>query len=89
MEHRLRENNAARALLLPMGRTVASNGTNGNRREAGFFLHHIGASGPAAFDIVSATSRQMKQIDPVCMLDSQIARASVSPTRAGLTRRPN
>ena len=73
MEHLLRENGAASALLLPMGRAVASNGTNGNRREAGFFLHHIGASGPAASDIVSATSRQMKKIDPVRMLESQMA----------------
>ena len=73
MEHLLRENDAARTLLLPMGRAAASNGTNGNRREVGFFLHYIGASGPAASNIVSAMSWHMKKIDPVRMLESQMA----------------
>lgn len=81
-EHLLQENDAAasfserklsQSLLLPMGRAVATNWSNGNRREAGVFLRHIGASGPTASDIVSTTSRQMKKIDPVRMLESQMA----------------
>jgi len=81
-EHLLRENDIAassaerkmsQSLLYPMGRAVATNWTNGNRREAGVFLRHIGASGPTASDIVSTTSRQMKKIDPVRMLESQMA----------------
>jgi len=81
-EHLLRENDdtassaerkLSQSLLYPMGRAVATNWTNGNRREAGMFLRHIGASGPTAADIVSATSRQMKKIDPVRMLESQMA----------------
>jgi len=81
-EHLLRDNDGAashaerklaQSLLYPMGRAVATNWTNGNRREAGMFLRHIGASGPTAADIVSATSRQMKKIDPVRMLESQMA----------------
>lgn len=81
-EHLLRDNESetfsgerqlAQSLLLPMGRAVATNWTNGNRREAGVFLRHISASGPTAADIVSATARQMKKIDPVRMLESQMA----------------
>merc|ERR1712194_45206 len=81
-EHLLRENDSvtssaerklSQSLLLPMGRALATNWTNGNRREAGVFLRHIGASGPTASDIVSTTSRQMKKIDPVRMLEGQMA----------------
>ena len=81
-EHHLQENETAaspaekklsQSLLFPMGRAIATNWTNGNRREAGVFLRHIGGSGPMASDIVSTTSRQMKKIDPVRMLESQMA----------------
>ena len=67
------ERKLSQSLLYPMGRAIATNWTNGNRREAGVFLRHIGGSGPTAADIVSATSRQMKKIDPVRMLESQMA----------------
>jgi len=81
-EHLLRENDCnasaaerklSQSLLYPMGRAVATNWTNGNRREAGAFLRHIDGSGATAADIVSTTSRQMKKIDPVRMLESQMA----------------
>lgn len=81
-EHLLRDNDTAnssgerqlsQSLLFPMGRAIATNWTNGNRREAGVFLRHISASGPTAADIVTTTSRQMKKIDPVRMLESQMA----------------
>ena len=81
-EHLLRENDAvassternlSQSLLLPMGRALAVNWTHGNRREAGVFLRHIGASGSTAAELVAATSRQMKKIDPVRMLESQMA----------------
>jgi cohesin complex subunit SA-1/2 len=61
------------SLLYPLGRAIATNWTNGNRREAGVFLRHIGGSGPTAAEIVTTTSRQMKKIDPVRMLESQMA----------------
>ncbi len=67
------ERQLAQSLLFPMGRALATNWTNGNRREAGVFLRHISASGPTAADIVSNTSRQMKKMDPVRMLESQMA----------------
>lgn len=67
------ERKLSQALLYPMGRALATNWTNGNRREAGMFLRHIDASGPTAAAIVSETSRQMKKIDPVRMLESQMA----------------
>ncbi|KAL9183151.1 hypothetical protein ACHAXT_004938 [Thalassiosira profunda] len=87
-EHLLRENEAASAhlvtpskaerylsqsLLYPMGRAVAGNWVLGNRREAGVFLRHASASGPAATEIVAAASRAMRKIDPVRMLESQMA----------------
>jgi cohesin complex subunit SA-1/2 len=67
------ERKLSQSLLYPMGRAIATNWTNGNRREAGVFLRHISGSGPTAADIVSATSRQMKKIHPVRMLESQMA----------------
>ena len=81
-EHLLRDNDGtstsaerklSQSMLFPMGRALAANWDNGNRREAGVFLRHIGASGPVASDIVSTTSRTMKKIDPVRMLESQMA----------------
>lgn len=56
-----------------MARAVSTNWNYGNRREAGVFLRHISASGPTAADIASTTSRCMKKIDPVRMLESQMA----------------
>jgi len=81
-EHLLRENDGvsslaerklSQSLLFPLGRAVAANWTNGNRREAGVYLRHIGASGPTASEIVSSTSRTMRKIDAVRMLESQMA----------------
>lgn len=81
-EHLMRENDAAspsaerhmaQSMLFPMGRAIATNWTAGNRREAGVFLRHISASGPTSVDIVSTTSKVMKKIDPVRMLESQMA----------------
>lgn len=69
----LAERNLSQSLLYPMGRAIATNWTNGNRREAGVYLRHICGSGPTAADIVSATSRQMKKINPFRMLESQMA----------------
>ena len=79
-EHYLRDNDAGvenkklpQSLLLPMGRAIAANWNSGNRREAGMFLRHISSSGPTASNIVSASCKEMKKIDPVRLLESQMA----------------
>ena len=81
-EHLLRENDGAatnaerklsQSLLFPMGRALAGNWEYGNRREAGVYLRHIGGSGQTASEIVASTSRVMKKIEPVRMLESQMA----------------
>jgi cohesin complex subunit SA-1/2 len=79
-EHYLRKNDSEvenkklpYSLLLPMGRAIATNWTSGNRREAGMFLRHISSSGPFASSIVTTASKEMKKIDPVRLLESQMA----------------
>jgi cohesin complex subunit SA-1/2 len=80
-EHLLRENEVAskenkmlaQSLLLPMGRAIANNWARGNRREAGVFLRHISSAGPTATAIVSSACDQMKKVDSVRMLESQMA----------------
>ena len=67
------ERNLAQSLLFPMGRAISTNWTTGNRREAGVYLRHIADSGPTASEIVSTTARSMKKIEPVRMLESQMA----------------
>ena len=79
-EHYLRDNDSVvenkklpQSLLLPMGRAIIANWNTGNRREAGMFLRHISSSGPTAESIVSTTCKEMKKIDPVRLLESQMA----------------
>lgn len=79
-EHFLRDNDSGsenrklpQSLLLPMGRAIVANWNTGNRREAGMFLRHISSSGPTAASIVSASCKEMKKIDPVRLLESQMA----------------
>ena len=64
----VQEKKLSQSLLYPMGRALAANWTNGNRREAGIFLRHIGASGETASDVVSTTCRAMRKIDTVRMV---------------------
>eukprot|EP00804_Cyclotella_cryptica_P015054 CCRYP_000638-RD/>CCRYP_000638-RD protein AED:0.18 eAED:0.18 QI:0/0.75/0.6/1/0.75/0.6/5/233/1090 len=61
------------SLLLPMGRAIVTNWNSGNRREAGMFLRHISSSGPTASSIVSGCCKEMKKIDAVRLLESQMA----------------
>jgi cohesin complex subunit SA-1/2 len=79
-EHYLHENDSGvenkklpQSLLLPMGRAIVANWNTGNRREAGMFLRHITSSGPTAASIVAASCKEMKKIDPVRLLESQMA----------------
>ena len=56
-----------------MGRAIVANWNTGNRKEAGIFLRHISSSGPTAASIVSTSCKEMKKIDPVRLLESQMA----------------
>jgi len=64
---------SARALLLPMGRSIASNWKLGNRREAGHVLAHITGSGSTASEVVDALSRLLKKVEPVRLLEAHMA----------------
>lgn len=80
-EHQLRDNEIEakdnkilpQSLLLPMARAIANNWSRGNRREAGVFLRHIASSGSTAASVVTSTVDSMKKVDPVRMLESQMA----------------
>lgn len=62
----------AQALLLPLGRALAFNWKEGNRREAAVALSHINGSGDVTSDKISALTRLMKRVDPVRLLESQM-----------------
>ena len=49
-------------LLLPLGRGLATNWQNGNRREAGAALAHITGSGKPAHHLVQSFSRVFKKV---------------------------
>ena len=63
----------ARHLLLPLVRGFASNWKLGNRREASHAFRHITGSGSTASDMVDAVSRLLKKIEPVRLLEAQMA----------------
>lgn len=63
----------ARALLLPICRSVAVNWKLGNRREAGILLSHIVGSGSDVSEIVSQLSKELKKIDSMRLLESHMA----------------
>ena len=52
----------ARQLLLPLSRSLATNWSLGNRREAGVVLAHVTGSGQEAASIVSAMSKLLKKV---------------------------
>ena len=62
-----------RRMFLPFARSLATNWKCGNRREAGYALAHITGSGPEASKIVGAMARVVKKIDPVRLLETQMA----------------
>lgn len=62
-----------RKMFLPFARSLATNWRSGNRREAGYALAHITGSGPEASKIVCAMVRVVKKIDPVRLLETQMA----------------
>jgi cohesin complex subunit SA-1/2 len=62
-----------REMFLPFARSLATNWKYGNRREAGYALAHITGSGPEAAKIVGAMARVVKKIDPVRLLETQMA----------------
>jgi len=63
----------ANDLLLPFGRSVAFNWKLGNRREAGVLLSHITGSGAESTEVVTAVSRLLKKVQPVRLLEAQMA----------------
>mmetsp|Transcript_24504 Transcript_24504/g.36303 ORF Transcript_24504/g.36303 Transcript_24504/m.36303 type:complete len:1119 (+) Transcript_24504:1970-5326(+) len=61
------------SLLLPLARSLATNWSNGNRREAGVALAHVTGSGQEAQSLVSAMSRVLKKTEPVRLLEAHMA----------------
>jgi len=49
-------------LLLPLSRSLATNWSSGNRREAGVALAHITGSGQGAASVVSTLSKLLKKV---------------------------
>lgn len=54
-----------RQLLLPLARSLATNWTFGNRREAGVALAHITGSGQDAASLVSTLSKLLKKVSRI------------------------
>jgi cohesin complex subunit SA-1/2 len=60
-------------LLLPMARALCTNWDGGSRKEAGAVLLHIAGSGKDASDLVHCMLRVLKKINPVRLLEAQMA----------------
>jgi cohesin complex subunit SA-1/2 len=69
---------AARSLLLPLVRGLASNWKLGNRREASHALSHITSSGTTASEIVETFSRLLKRIEPLRLVEAHMASLRLS-----------
>ena len=72
------DNESARSFLLPLVRSLASNWKMGNRREASYALSHITSSGTVAAEMVETFSRLLKKLEPVRLLEAQMASLRLS-----------
>lgn len=63
----------AKSILLPLVRSIASNWKLGNRREASYALCHITGSSATASNIIESFSRLLKKVDPMRLLEAQMA----------------
>lgn len=61
------------SLLLPLGRSLVANWTEGNRREAGVALSHISGSGEESSRLISELCQLLKQVEPVRYLEAMMA----------------